>query len=292
MSALAAVASRHPAIAELLRNEADADAPLRQDRRFLLWAKEENRGDEAVLRALVSMNGGTVNGRHYQVLDSVLDRESWNVPDKAFKAILVEDAISSGSGRIYVSEKLATYVQLFPKDTLSIAALRDLESWFRTDSATRGHRDWGHTLAIAFGTVDAQDLPAVVVRAHARIRMGMSDHFLPIFTRPLIRRLRVDADAVEALTAALSKPMSIREDSPIFAAPWDPIADAWPDLQPLQRTYLFAVVLRQAGGLPQQDATVATRFLESASPDTVVHNPFTNHEGPLRLAMLDLVAAH
>ena len=118
----------------------------------------------------------------------------------------------------------------------------------------------------------------------------MSDLYLPMFVKPLMRRLRVDADAVEALKAALSEPMKIREDSPIFAGPWDPIVEACPDLEPLQRTYLFAVVLRQAGALPHQDAAAVRGVLASASPDTVVHNPFTNHEGPLCLAALDLAA--
>ena len=146
MSALATVASRYPAIAEMLRREADTDATLRQDRRFLLWAKDENRGDEGVLRALVAKLGGTVHHRQDQVLDSLLDRDSWNVSDEAFKAILTEDAINAGSGRIYVSVKLATYAQLFPADSVSIAALRDLESWFRTDRRGREHRDWDDTL--------------------------------------------------------------------------------------------------------------------------------------------------
>jgi hypothetical protein len=137
-------------------------------------------------------------------------------------------------------------------------------------------------------TVDARDLPAVVTRAHTRLRMGMPDLYLPMFTKPLLRRLRLNADAVETLRAGLSNPMSIREDSPIFAGSWDPIADANPDLQPLQRMYLFAVVLRQASALMRHDARAAVAVLESASPDTVVHNPFTNHEGPLRLAVLDL----
>ena len=290
MSALATVASRYPAIAELLRGEADTDAALRQDRRFLLWAKEENRSDEGVLRALVAKLGGPAHRRQDQVLESLLDRDSWNVSDEAFKTILTEDAIDARSGRIYVIEKIATYAELFPADSVSIAALRDLESWFRTDRATREHRDWDDTLAIAFGTVDPQHLPAIVTRAHTRVRMGMSELYLPMFTKPLVRRLRVDADAVEAFKAALSEPMSTREDSPIFAGPWDPIADASPDLQPIQRSYLFAVVLRQADALPQQDATAAARVLASASPDTVVHNPFTNHEGPLCLAVLDLAA--
>jgi hypothetical protein len=292
MSALATVASRYPAIAEMLRGETDTDAALREDRHFLLWAKEENRGDEGVLRALVTKLGGTVHRRQDHVLDSVLDRDSWNVSDEAFRSVLTEDAISAppGTGRFYVGDKLAAYAQLFPADSVSIAALRDLESWFRTDRATREHRDWDDTLAIAFGAADPQDLPAIVTRAHTRIRMGMSDLYLPMFTKPLMRRLQVDADAVEAFKAALSDPMRIREDSPIFAGPWDPIADACPDLQPLQRRYLFAVVLRQAGALPLQDAGVARAVLASASPDTVVHNPFTNHEGPLCLAVLDLAA--
>ncbi|GII34160.1 NACHT domain-containing protein [Planotetraspora mira] len=290
MSALATVASRYPAIAEMLRGEAGTDAALRQDRHFLLWAKEENRGSEGVLRALVARLDGTALRRHDQVLDSVLDRDSWNVSDEAFKVILTEGAIDAGSGRIDVSEKLAPYAQLFPADSVSIAALRDLESWFRTDRAAREHRGWADTLAVAFGTADPRDLPAIVTRAHTRIRMGMSDLYLPMFTKPLVRRLRMDGEAVEAFKAALSKPMEIREDSPIFADPWDPIADACPDLQPLQRTYLFAVALRQAGALPQQDAAAASSVLASASPDTVVHNPFTNHEGPLCLAVLDLAA--
>lgn len=290
MSALATVASRYPAIAEMLRSEAEIDAALRQDRRFLLWAKEENRGDEGVLRALVAKLGEEAHRMDDHILDALLDRDSWNVPDEAFKVALIEDAARAGSRRIYVGSKLAAYVQLFPADSVSIAALRELESWFRSDITTRAQRAWDDTLAIAFATVDAQDLPAIVTRAHTRLRMGMSNLYLPMFTKPLLRRLRVDADAVEALRAALRDPMSISEDSPILAAPWDPIAEACPDLQPLQRTYLFAVVLRQAGGLPQQDATVATRVLEAASPDTVVDNPFTNHEGPLCLAVLDLIA--
>jgi hypothetical protein len=119
----------------------------------------------------------------------------------------------------------------------------------------------------------------------------MSDLYLPMFTKPLLRRLRADADAVEALRVALSDPMSVRENSPIFGDSWDPIADACPGLQPLQRTYLFAVVLRHAGALTRQDAVAARAVLGSATPDTVVHNPFTNHEGPLCLAVLDLAIA-
>ena len=290
MSALATAASRYPAIAEMLRHEADAEPALRQDRHFLLWAKEENRGDEGTLRALAAKLGDTAHRWQDTVLDSLLDRESWNVTDDVFKAILTEDAAGGRPGRTYASGKLAAYAQLFPADSLTVTALRDLESWFRTDRATREPRGWGDTLAIALGAAEPQDLPAIATRVHTRIRTGMSDLYLPLFTKPLIRRLRADADAAEAFKAALSDPMGISEDSPIFAGPWDPIADAHADLQPLQRTYLFAVALRQAGALSQQDAASVIGFLAAASPDTVVHNPFTDHEGPLCLAVLDLAA--
>ncbi|MCP3821369.1 NACHT domain-containing protein [Streptomyces sp. A3M-1-3] len=290
MSALATVVSRYPTIAEMLRNEAESDADLRQDWGFLVWAKEENRGDEGVLRSIVAALNRTGHHRKDQVLDSVLDRDSWNVPDEVFKAILAEDAVDTRSGHAFVNEELAAYTQLFPADSLSIAALRDLETWFEADPATRERLDWSEMLAIAFGAAKPQDLPALATRAHTRIRMGLSDLYLPMFAKPLMRRLRVDADAIEAFKAALSDPMGIREDSPILAAPWDPIADAQPEAQKLQRIYLFAVVLRQAGALPQLDATEAIRVLESASPDTVVHNPFTNQEGPLCVAVLDLAA--
>lgn len=288
MSALATAASRHPAIADMLRREADAEPALRQDRQFLLWAKEENKGDEATLRALAAKLGGTTHRWQDTVLDSLLDRENWNVTDEVFKATLTEDAAGGRPGRIYASEKLAAYAQLFPADGLSVAALRDLESWFRTDRATREPRGWGDTLAIALGAAKPQDLPAIAAHVHTRIRMGMSDLYLPLFTKPLIRRLRADTDAAEAFKAALGDPTGIREDSPIFADPWDPIADAHAELQPLQRVYLFAVALRQAGALSQQDAASTTCVLAAASPDTVVHNPFTDHEGPLCLAVLDL----
>ena len=288
MSALATAAPRHPAIADMLRREADAEPALRQDRHFLLWAKEENKGDEATLRALAAKLGGTTHRWQDTVLDSLLDRESWNVTDEAFKAILTEDAAGGRPARIHASEKLAAYVQLFPADSLSVAALRDLESWFQTDRATRGPPGWGDTLAIALAVVEPQDLPAIAARVHPRIRMGMSDLYLPLLTKPLIRRLRADADAAEAFKAALGDPAGVCEDSPIFAGPWDPIADAHAELQPLQRVYLFAVALRQAGALSQQDAASATGVLAAASPDTVVHNPFTDHEGPLCLAVLDL----
>jgi hypothetical protein len=224
------------------------------------------------------------------VRDSLLDRDSWKVSDETLQTILTEDAIDPESDRFYDNRRAAIYAQLFPADPVSIAARRDLERWFETDRATRGDRDWDETLALAIGTAAAPDLPAIVTRVHARLRMGMSDLDLPLFTKPLLRRLRVDADAVAALRAALSEPMDIRENSPIFAGPWDSIANACLDLQPLQRLYLFAVVLRQAGALPQRDAAAVSEVLASESPDTVVHNPFTSHEGPLRLAALDLTA--
>ncbi|MFI8433826.1 NACHT domain-containing protein [Streptomyces sp. NPDC079020] len=289
MSALATVASRYPAIAEMLRREADTDAALRQDARFLLWAKEENRGDEGVLRAVAAKLGPSAHHREDRVLESVLDRPSWNVSDEVFKDILTGDMTGTRSGRVPGSGELAAFAQIFPADSVSGAALRDLETWFGTDPAHRERRHWDETLALALGAAGPRDLPALVTRAHTLFRMGLSDG-LPMLVKPLMRRLRRDTDAVEAFRAALRDPLGIREDSPVLAASWDPISDAHPDVRALQRVYLFAVVLHRADALPRPDAAAAVHVLGSASPDTVVLNPFTHHEGPLRLAVLDLGA--
>lgn len=56
--------------------------------------------------------------------------------------------------------KAVAYVQLFPVDSLSVAVLRDLESWFQTDRTTREPRRWGDTLAIALAAAEPQHLPA------------------------------------------------------------------------------------------------------------------------------------
>jgi hypothetical protein len=281
ISALATVASRYPVIAETLRREADSDAALRQEEHFLSWAKQENRGDEGTLRAVV-----TKLGQADHVLDSVLDRDSWNVSDQVFRAVLTEVALYSRSGLLRVGDGLAAYAQLFPSDALSISALRDLESWFIEDPETREPRGWDTSLAITFGAAPPHDLPELAIRAHTRFRLGLPGMHLPMLTKPLMRRLRMDTDAIEAFKDALSSPMGIREGSPIMAVSWDPIADAHPEVQPGQRTYFLAVVLRHAGALPQTAAEAISNA--PASPGTVVHNPFTNHEGPLRLAMLDL----
>ncbi|MER5985784.1 NACHT domain-containing protein [Streptomyces sp. NPDC001787] len=290
MSALATAASRYPAVAEMLRREADTDATLRRDARFLLWAKEENRGDEGVLRAVVAKLGQPAAQGEDRVLESMLDRQSWNVSDEVFKEILTGDMSGTRSGRVLASGELAAFAQIFPADSVSGDAFRDLETWFGTDPAHRGRRHWDETLAIAFGAAAPRDLPALVARAHGLFRMGLPDVHLPMFVGPLMRRLRTDTDAVEAFRAALRDPLGIREDSPVLAASWDPIADAHPEVRTVQRMYLFAVVLHQADALPRPDAVAAVRALGSVSPDTVVHNPFTHQEGPLRLAALDLVA--
>lgn len=124
MSALATVASRYPTITEMLRHEADTDATLRQDRRFVLWAKEENRGDEQVLRALVASPGNTAHHWQDQILDSLLDRDSWNVPDEAFKAILSPNL----SGVVMVDVVL----------TCADAVMAGLGFWLREPDGHRG----------------------------------------------------------------------------------------------------------------------------------------------------------
>lgn len=83
--------------------------------------------------------------------------------------------------------------------------------------------------------------------------------------------------------------MGIAQQTPLFEIEADPIAQQWPDMVPAQRAYLFAIALRQAGALPHHDAATVVQTLTSTSPDIVVDNPFTEWQGPLRLAVLDLL---
>lgn len=290
MAALATTAARFPAIAEILRHEADTDPKLREDPNFLLWVKQENRGDETVLRALAGKLGATRQSWASQVLEAVLDRDSWAVPDDTFKAVLTDDARTDPSGaRWYNGAKLAAYVELFPDDAVSVTAFRNLEAWFRDDQARRAPREWDDTLALVLALAASQDLPAIFLRVHKRFRHFRMAHLLPALLNPLMRRLRWDTIAVDAFKNAVRDPMGIAQQTPLFEIEADPIAQQWPDMVPAQRAYLFALVLRQAGTLPHHEAAPVVQTLTSISPDIVVNNPFTEWEGPLRLAVLDLL---
>ncbi|GAA0546405.1 hypothetical protein GCM10010172_30090 [Paractinoplanes ferrugineus] len=290
MAALATTATRYPAIAEILRHEADTDLKLREDPNFLLWAKQENRGDETVLRALAGKLGATRQSWANQVLEAVLERDSWTVLDDTFKAVLTDDAHTDPSGaRWYNEDKLAAYVELFPDDAVSVTAFRNLEAWFRGDRAHRAPREWDDTLALVLALAASQDLPVIFLRVHERFRHPRMTHFLPALLNPLLRRLRRDATAVDAFKNAVREPMGITRQTPLFEIEADPIAGQWPAMVPAQRTYLFALVLRQAGALPRNEAAAVTQTLTSNSADIVVDNPFTEWEGPLRLAVLDLL---
>jgi energy-coupling factor transporter ATP-binding protein EcfA2 len=290
LAALATVASRHPVIADMLREAAREDPELRHDQHFLLWVKEENRGDEVSLTALSDiLSDGPPPDRQGLVLASVLDKDSWQVNETAFKAIIAGEQPDRLRSKIeYSSVRRALYAQLFPQDQRSRTLLRELENWFITDRDSQERRDWEDTLAIAFGVAAAEDLPAIASRVHARFQMNSRDWLLPLFTRPLVRRLKVDPEATEALRLGLSAPMSVSEDSPIFAAQADPMAVANQDFLRFQRTHLYALALKHAESLKQRQAADAIDFLLTAEPDIVVHNPFSNQEGPLRLAVLDI----
>lgn len=149
LAALATVASRYPIIAEMVRTEAGSDAELRRDRRFLLWAKEENRGDATVLEALAAHLGEAADQGQEDVRGSLLDRDSWNVTDEVFRRVLVDHAPSTRSDGPIPSEGLGIYAQLFPQHADSRAALRGLEQWFLTDRDNREPRGWAEVLSLA-----------------------------------------------------------------------------------------------------------------------------------------------
>ena len=291
LSPLATVATKYPQVAEVLRNHAASYPALRRDRNFLLWAKQENRGDIAALRALVGTLGHPDHRDESAVITSLVDIESWNVREEDFKTLL-SGKIRNGSHNIGDSaeSQRAVYAQLFPDDPISIELYADLERWFSSGEGRR-RRGWIDSLAISFGVAPAEDIPIIACRVHERLQLGLLNREMHLFTNPLLRRLRVDFEASAAMTSALASPSSLREDSPIFAQPVDPVIQANPDLTPYRRAHVLALTLKAAGHLRPHQIVEVAAFLQSANPDLVVHDPFTNHEGPLRLATIELLGA-
>jgi len=139
LSPLATVATKYPQVAEVLRNHAASDPDLRRDRNFLLWAKQENRGDIAALRALVGTLGHPDHRDESAVITSLVDIESWNVREEDFKTLLSGN-IRNGSHNIGDSaeSQRAVYAQLFPDDPISIELYADLERWFSSGEGRDG----------------------------------------------------------------------------------------------------------------------------------------------------------
>jgi hypothetical protein len=98
LSALATVASRYPSVAEMIRSEAASNSGLRQDRRFLLWAKDENRGDEEVLRALAMHLGKERIKRRQTSATPSSTATDGTSPDDTFRAVLLDPEAPAGRG--------------------------------------------------------------------------------------------------------------------------------------------------------------------------------------------------
>jgi hypothetical protein len=255
---------------------------------------DDSRGDIAALRALVGTLGHPDDRDQSAVITSLFDLESWNVSQEDFKALLSRN-IGSGSHNIdtigdSAENQRAVYAQLFPDDPISIELYADLKRWFSSGTGRR-RRGWIDTLAISFGVAPAEDIPIITCRVHERLQLGLLEREMHLFTNPLLRRLRVDSEASAAMTSALASPSSLREDSPIFAQPVDPVVQANPDLTPYGTAHVLALALKAAGHLRPHQVVEAAAFLQSVNPDLVVHDPFTNHEGPLRLATIELLGA-
>ena len=292
MASLASVASEVPSVVEMLRREAAADSYLMKTANFLLWAKDENRGDEASLRALIE----TLDNKHDEcepdrVMSSLLAPDSWNVTEQFFKTTLVGDATASRPSPFARSPaRRIVFAQAFPHDDHSIEMLDDLETWFREGRPAYQRYEWDEALAIAFGVSRTEDLPAIASRVHNRLRSGSRMRILPSFTRALVRRLLTDTDTVGSFHDAMRHPLEISERSPLFADPSPgAIAARQPDHVSLERTYLFARALQHTAALRAQDGAEAVEFLMQNTMRTVVHDPFTGYEGPLHIATLEFM---
>jgi hypothetical protein len=147
----------------------------------------------------------------------------------------------------YHDARRVLYNQLFPEDSIAQQFYNELEAWFESDR--RAGREWDDLLAIALGSAPPHQVPAITERIHARLHMGVPDFVLPLFTKPLVRRLKTDGLARESFRSALADPATIDVSTPIFARAFDPISAGHPEHLPMQRIYLFSLALKQAGAL-------------------------------------------
>lgn len=279
---LATSTAPHPSVNELIRAEADANPQFRTNTEYLLWSHRSGRRDLDLFIACLTRVGDAAVGRQTtdEVYDLLVDPEMWQIP-----ADTLRDALIQQPGFDIDSQLRALFCELFPTDERSRAMFADLEAWFRA-GASREHRDWIDTLAVAVRSSPASVLPVIVERAHFQIMIRDAVSLFPLLTGPLLRRLRSDSDAVAALRAAIQDPASVDTNTPIWVQASEGKQPSQPAID-TQRCHLLATALDHAGLLDEDTATIARDVL-TANPNVVVNDPFTGSERSARIALVTL----
>ncbi|GGG27528.1 hypothetical protein GCM10007304_46690 [Rhodococcoides trifolii] len=279
---LSTSSSPHPAVDELIREEAEANSQFRSSAEYLIWAHRRGRRDlDLFVACMASVGSLTSNQRETDGLyDLLVDLNSWQFSADALRQVFVQQP-----GFETKPVLRALFCELFPTDERSRTMFAELEEWFRVGDS-RQRREWVDTLAIAVRLAPASVLPVIVERALQILFWDTADVF-PLVTGPLLRRLRSDPDAVSAFRSAIENPASADTSTVIWAGPvgHERAQDATASTQ---RAYLAASVLRHTGLLNENTAATARDAL-AANPDVVVSEPFTGVERSAHSALANLI---
>lgn len=280
---LSTSSSPHPYVSELIRAEADVNPQFRSSAEYLLWSHRRGRRDLGLFVACLTHVSSSTSSRTEanEVYDLLVNPDSWQVPADSLR-----DALTHQPGFDTDPQLRALFCELFPTDERSRMMFTDLEAWFRSDDP-RDRREWIDSLAVAVRSSPASVLPAIVERAHHQIMIRDAIDLFPLLTRPLLRRLHHDAQAVTALRSAIQNPTSSDASTPI----WAQVPEFGKTRDPAintQRSYLLATALDHAGLLDESTATIARDMLITTNPDVVVHDPFTGAERAARAAAVTL----
>lgn len=273
----------HPSVNELVRAEADSNPQFRHSAEYLLWSHRGGRRDLDLFNACLTSAGSSSSGLNgtNDIYDLLVDQDSWQIPADALRDVL-EQRLELNTE----PELRAAFCELFPSSERSHRMFAELEAWFR-GGHRQERREWIDSLAVAVRSSPPSLLPVIIERAHQQImRRDVVDLF-PLLTGPLIRRLRQDTVAVDALRAAIQDPASADINTPI----WTPTPSDEPPRRPAndaQLCLLLATALDHAGLLDEHTAASARNALTVINPDVVVHDPFTGAERPARQAAVVL----
>lgn len=265
----------HPRIRDLIVTAAESSDEFRSAPGFLTWLHRDGRKDPVLFEACLS----ALHARRFHeepdgLYEILVDAKAWDVPDDTARQLI------QGRRQFAINETVrALFAERFPADPVTRSWYDELEEWFRIDGP-RGLRQWQDTLAVAVRASPAEVLPTIVERAHEQLRQQELPELLRDLTAPLLRRLRVDPEAVAQTRAAMLHPLDARPDTPLWQPPLAQRALTAGDAA--RRSYLHARSLQRAGFLDARLAAEIRSTLLAAGSEAVAHDPFLNVEASLR----------
>ena len=276
----------HPAVGELIRVEAATNPKFRASAEYLLWSHRGGRRDLDLFHACLECASSSSSRRgEDEIYDLLVDPSAWQIP-----ADLMRSAVLNQPAFDIRPVLRAIFCELFPTDERSLAMFAELEAWFRADGL-RERREWIDSLTVAIRSSPASVLPTILERGHHQIQQLNAADLFPMLTGAVVRRLRLDPDAVTSMRSVMLDPASADTRTSIWA-PTPEGGEHRDGTKGAQQSYLLACTLLHAGMLDDNTGTIVHDTLAATAPDVVVHDPFTGVERPVRKIVSLLKRSH